>query len=37
MTIAPSSDAGTFASEPPNFPIAVRVAATITACDIDFS
>src|SRR2546430_16276533 len=30
MTFAPSSAAGIFASEPPNLPTAVRVAATMT-------
>ena len=34
MTSAPSSDAGILASEPPNLPMAVRAAATITALDI---
>src|SRR5512137_3121259 len=37
MTMAPSSDAGTLASEPPNLPIAVRAAATMTALDISLS
>src|SRR5512137_215015 len=37
MTIAPSSDAGILASEPPNLPMAVRAAATMTALDIVFS
>jgi hypothetical protein len=30
MTMAPSSVAGTLASEPPNLPTAVRAAATMT-------
>jgi hypothetical protein len=34
MTIAPSSGAGIFASEPPHLPMAVRTALTITACCI---
>ena len=37
ITSAPSSGAGILASEPPNFPMAVRTALTITACCIALS
>ena len=37
MTVAPSSGAGTFASVPPNLPMAVRSAPTMTISDMEWT